>query len=1415
MEVRGENMFDKRKPLQEGWELVFGEEHRYIITEEIGRGGSCLVYNGFYRDRLGEKHLVKIKECYPYRLEIERDTSGNLSPSLSCKQEFLLEKQKFQKAYLKNTALKATLGLMNSTANATNIYEYHNTWYVVMTEIEGRDYRSAADENLQSVFLRLQTLVRIVKKYHDCGMLHLDIKPENILLVPETKEQMILFDFGSLEKKEEIQKRQRKKPFSVSDGYAAPELVRGKCSKICEATDVYSIGAVAFSKIFGRTPNALDSAVGTAYDFSDMKWKDARYQPALFQLMQQFFRRTLAATVRRRYQSMDEVLEILEQLIRESDIERMFLYYNFTYNTANFVGREEELQQMKSLFSSGQQVLFLSGMGGIGKTELAKRYAYLYGETYRTIVFVPYRGSVVQTVCGEDIHIHKVQREQTEEGMEPEEDYFERKLTILKEQTTKDDLIILDNFDVEEDEDLERLLECSCHFLITTREDFRDYDFCQLDLQQMQDQKEVEALFCAYNPENYEEEDRAQIWEILKLVECHTMTVELIAKYLRLTGEKPSALLEHMRKVEGITGTEEISVKQRKDKRMQAKSVQRHLLALFDLSGFSPVQMELMRSLSLLGYVRIAKETFLSYVPLAQAEEALEKLIRRGWVEQNRKTDKISLHQIILDLIYHHLNPNVENCPAITEKMTVYAQQDLESFALNQVKSQFLEYFMERISGEDLAYAKLCVAYCGHVHNEMRYLRRAERICLSMQEEECHRLLYKICLLQIKKLNEKEEVWEKMIFDYDRDFDEEVYAEQIFGQVCDLAKKADTEIRAYTADAGLLGKSSVDMALAVNDTAEDAFLFLSMESEETMQALQDLLELAVHFMDQAEGYLEHASMDDEEKVLLYGKMAEFFMIDELEIDYRKEYYGDQERAHFYKEKIAVLGEDGKLLEEYAGLTMDDLPDLSDVAENMEKNGEYFRAIGYYQEAYDREEISYVQALEKIAENWIRLKEMEEAAACWKQILQVEMENRKADDGAWYHADLCCRLTSYLKEQGQMDEARHYAMELVQCCRPKEEWTVYEYSYYLAGMYQVYQMETEEEKIRQAFFYVQNRTEWEDAESNMVFLNYILELVRGKEKFAPEEIRALLYRSRSYLDLAGDHVKEAMQDAFTALKKQKQIKNQDAYLRSLGYKMLARCYQEKYSSMDERIEMLQRKCDYFLLAEMDCKDKEMAKQLDIWEKAALDCCDIENDPMEERCYQQMEVLFQTLQENEARIYYRRQEFAKNRARCAGRQKQPEKVRKIIREAYNWWMRRFLKLEQEDDLDYDERDMRLFVWDLEKQAEILADAGLSQEAFVLYIMAMIVHSDNNQAAQFFNSVDSYFAGEWNLLYEVFEKVIHQKVTKPQVDHLMDVLEYLQRDEMNDFWNGSKAEAFRKQIDWFVDTYCHDEIEFKREV
>lgn len=1447
-------MFDKRKPLPQGWELVFGEEHRYVIAEEIGRGGSCIVYNGFYRDRIGERHLVKIKECYPYRLEIERDAGENLTPDLSCKQTFLAEKQKFLEAYRKNTALKTTLGLVNSTANATNIYEYHNTCYVVMTEIEGRDYRSEADENLQSLFLHLRTLVRIVKKYHDCGMLHLDIKPENVLLIPETKEQMVLFDFDSMVRKEKIQTQPNSWTFSVSDGYAAPELVRGKCSKICEATDVYAIGAIAFYKLFGRTPNAMDSAVGAIYDFSGMKWKDARYQPVLFRLMQEFFHRTLAATVRRRYASVDEVLEILEKLIRESDVERVFLYHGFAYNTANFVGRENELRQIETIFSSGQQVLFLSGMGGIGKTELAKRYAYLYGEEYRTIVFVPYQESIVQTVCGEDIHIHNVHREQSEEGLETEEEYFERKLKILKEQTTKDNLIILDNFDVEEDEDLERFLECPCRFLITTREDFRDYDFCQIDVQQMEDINDVEALFAVYNPRSYEEEERGQIREILKLVEYHTMTVGLIAKYLREAEEEPYVLLEKMRMIEGITGTEEVSVKHRKDRKMQNQKVQEHLQALFDLSGFSNVQLELMQSLSLLGYVRIARETFLSYVPFAGAKEALDKLIRLGWVEHNKKTDKISLHQIILDLVYHDSKPTAESCPAITEKMTAYARQDLESSALDEVRWQFLKYFMERISGENLAYARLCVAYCGHIHNEMHYLKQAEKICRFGQEKECHALLFRIYLLQIRKVGKKDDLIDRMM---EEDFDENRYLQEFQNQIYELAGKAEREIQSDTEDVGILGKSMIDLALEVNDALEDDLILFPPQEKENEEVYHQLLKVAVHFMDKAEQYLDQAEMDKKEKAGLYKEMAKFFRVDEFEMDVRKEYYGDQRRAHFYREKAAELTKNEEISEENEEIVFGEMPGFSEVAEELEKKGEYFQAIECYVKAYDQDEISYVRALEQIAENRVRLKEMEEAANCWKRILEAE---RKREEWFQYDGGICCRLIQFLRERGQTDEARRYAMELVQYYTSKEEQEDdHDWSCRLAGMYRLYQLETdekrredywkqcetcwqhisddyrifeenrayllerlgrektEEKRIEQAFAYMQHRTSWMDAEDNLVFLDYILKQTKGKEKFAAQEIRAFLYRSRCYLELAGNHKKEAMWDAFAALKRQKQVKNQDAYLRSFGYKMLAICYRDRYSVLDKRAEKLLEKCDYFLMTKTDAKGQKTEQQLEIWEDAARSYRDRKEDPMEEKCYQQMELLFQEMQTKGTEPRYETYKcFAEDRARCAGRQKQFQNVLQIIRKAYTLTLHEYQTPKPEDAWpNYDEETRKYyFSRDLEHYADILAEIGLQQEAFVFYSMSVIVSVEDQQDATFFDSLDVYFAGEWELLYKTFEAALHQNVTEEQIDRLSDIMDYLQYDEMKDFWNGNKTTDFRRELTWFVDTYCHGEIEFKRE-
>lgn len=95
-----------------------------------------------------------------------------------------------------------------------------------------------------------------------------------------------------------------------------------------------------------------------------------------------------------------------------------------------------------------------------------------------------------------------------------------------------------------------------------------------------------------------------------------------------------------------------------------------------------------------------------------------------------------------------------------------------------------------------------------------------------------------------------------------------------------------------------------------------------------------------------------------------------------------------------------------------------------------------------------------------------------------------------------------------------------------------------------------------------------------------------------------------------------------------------------------------------------------------------------------------------------------------------------------------------------------------------------------------------------------MSVIVSVEDQQDAPFFDSLDRYFAGEWKLLYKTFETALHQSVTEEQIDHLSNIQNELQYDEMKDFWNSSKAADFRRELTWFVDTYCHGEIEFKRE-
>lgn len=73
---------DTRIALKKGTELrVYNHDNSmvtYTIQDEIGRGGSVIVYNASYLDNAGCRNLVRIRECCPFYVPLVRGGDGAL-----------------------------------------------------------------------------------------------------------------------------------------------------------------------------------------------------------------------------------------------------------------------------------------------------------------------------------------------------------------------------------------------------------------------------------------------------------------------------------------------------------------------------------------------------------------------------------------------------------------------------------------------------------------------------------------------------------------------------------------------------------------------------------------------------------------------------------------------------------------------------------------------------------------------------------------------------------------------------------------------------------------------------------------------------------------------------------------------------------------------------------------------------------------------------------------------------------------------------------------------------------------------------------------------------------------------------------------------------------------------------------------
>jgi len=460
-----------RKSLKPNTKLRFtnrvGGEMQYAVSGVIGRGGSCLVYDGYYINNAGYANVVRIKECYPYKLNITRNDDGMLCAVENDEKEFQKYKQKIRQAFDVAIGLRQTMGLTNFISDVFDIYEASNTVYIVSSYVEGCTIDETEFASLKDVVRAVISTAKSVEKIHDRGYLYLDIKPENIFIYDETFDLIQLFDFDSvipINADENISEYK----ISYSVGYAPIEQKEGKLSRIGKFTDVYSLGALLFYLLFGRIARATDCGFDAVYDYEKLKW-DIWYRKKLVRELDEFFHNTLQSFSADRYQTMCEAIIQLEIIEKYASMPAPFICSCHVTNNGVVVGREKECRRILEWYEGDEKLMFVTGMGGIGKSTIVRKFIDDNRDKFDNLIYLSYKNSVCETIIDDErFCINGYEKDESETTLE----YFERKINAATELIDKEKtLLVIDNFEGGVDDELEKLLKLNWKIIIVMRAD--------------------------------------------------------------------------------------------------------------------------------------------------------------------------------------------------------------------------------------------------------------------------------------------------------------------------------------------------------------------------------------------------------------------------------------------------------------------------------------------------------------------------------------------------------------------------------------------------------------------------------------------------------------------------------------------------------------------------------------------------------------------------------------------------------------------------------------------------------------------------------------------------------------------------------------------------------------------------------
>lgn len=264
---------------------------RYQIIEELGKGGMGMVYKALDTE-IEERVAVKL-----------------LNPEIAADENMIRR--------FKNELKFARKITHKNVCRMYDLNEYESINYITMEYVPGEDLKSSIRRmgplTAGKAVSIAKQMCKGLKEAHKLGVVHRDLKPQNIMIDRDGNARIM--DFG-IARSTKTQGMTKTGMMIGTPHYISPEQVTGK--DIDQRSDIYSLGIIIFEMVTGKVPFEGETPINIAFMHKTAKAPDPRKFNAQVPLdLSRMILKCMEKDKKKRYQSAEEVLSDLRKIEKE------------------------------------------------------------------------------------------------------------------------------------------------------------------------------------------------------------------------------------------------------------------------------------------------------------------------------------------------------------------------------------------------------------------------------------------------------------------------------------------------------------------------------------------------------------------------------------------------------------------------------------------------------------------------------------------------------------------------------------------------------------------------------------------------------------------------------------------------------------------------------------------------------------------------------------------------------------------------------------------------------------------------------------------------------------------------------------------------------------------------------------------